>query len=392
MAKISVGVGSSKTSGAEAARAALAGCSGLPPAAALVFSAYRGVDHYAVLKGVRDALPGVPLAGGTTFGEISGPELLEGSTVVWLLAGKGLSASTGLGKGMGRDPFAAGAQAAREARAAFKGEPKLFLIFYETQAGDPKLAVEGAKSVLGKSFPIVGAGTGSGLIMEQNPFSKQFCGAQVLGGCFTGLLMGGDFSFSCAYSHGGHLVSPAFTITEADRNVVRKLDGRPALDVFEEALDLKLGLGGLSYLDVHLAVVEPDIPETTTIRALWGASASERTLYCGNPVDAGMQVRFAQVRAETILSRQKETVAGAVRALGRKPVGALCIDCYGRKMTLGARDMIGEELGLIREEAGLVPMGGLYSGSETAVLGWGTAERESRYCHQSTAVVLFGES
>ena len=271
-------------------------------------------------------------------------------------------------------------------------KPKLFLIFYETQMGDPDRAVEGAKSVLGRDFPIVGAGTGSGLMMEQNPFSKQFCGGEVLGGCFAGLLLGGDFAFSCGFSHGGTAISKEFVLTRTRGNVVVELDGRPALDVFEETLGLKLGSRGLGYLDIQLAVQEPRHPGLDTIRALWGADVKQRTLYCGNVIDEGLRVKLSQVRADVTLQRQKAAMDKARAQLGGPVAGTLCIDCYGRKLTLGAQQLIGAELRLIFEAAGKGPLAGLYSGSECVVLDWGGKDPESRYCHQSTSFVLFGES
>ncbi|MEK7858113.1 MAG: FIST N-terminal domain-containing protein [Elusimicrobiota bacterium] len=397
MSPLKVGVGASsgadsRQAGQAAARQALAGCAGLPPAGAVVFSGYHGLDHGELLAGVREVLGHTPLVGGTTFGEIAGPELSEGSVVVWLLAGRAVRAAVGLGTGVAKDAFAAGAQAAKAALRCLPEKPKLFLIFYETQMGDPDRAVEGAKSVLGRDFPIVGAGTGSGLMMEQNPFSKQFCGGEVLGGCFAGLLLGGDFAFSCGFSHGGTAVSKEFVLTKTRDNVVVELDGRPALDVFEETLGIKLGARGLGYLDIQLAVQEPRHPGLDTIRALWGADVKQRTLYCGNVIDEGLRVKLSQVRADVTLQRQKAAMAKARAQLGGPVAGTLCIDCYGRKLTLGAQQLIGTELRLIFEAAGKGPLAGLYSGSECVVLDWGGKDPESRYCHQSTSFVLFGES
>lgn len=397
MSRLQVGVGAaraedSRKAGQAAAHQALAGCAGLPPACAIVFSGYHGLDHAELLSGVREVLGHTPLVGGTTFGEIAGPELSEGSVVVWLLAGASVRAAAGLGLGMAKDAFAAGAAAAQAALRSLPEKPKLFLIFYETQMGDPDRAVEGAKSVLGRSFPIIGAGTGSGLIMEQNPFSKQFCGGEVLGGCFAGLLLGGDFAFSCGFSHGGTAISKEFVLTKTRDNVVMELDGRPALDVFEETLGLKLGSRGLGYLDIQLAVQEPRRPGQDTIRALWGANTKERTLYCGNAIAQGLRVRLSQVRADVTLKRQESAMAKARSQLGGPVAGTLCIDCYGRKLTLGAQQLIGTELRLIFEAAGRRPLAGLYSGSECVMLDWGGPDPESRYCHQSTSFVLFGES
>lgn len=398
MPSLIVAVGSSRgrdsrRAGAEAALRAREGLAGAPAAAALVFAGYRGMDHAALLAGVREVLGTTPLAGGTTFGEIEGGRLLEGSVVVWALGGAGLLARTGLGAGMAADSRACGAMAARRALEGFAGaQPRLFLVFYETQMGDPGQAIEGAKDVLGRGFPVIGAGTGSGVIMETSPFSKQFLDSEVLGGCFTGLLLGGDFAFACGYSHGGTAVTPDMELTYARENVILELDGRPALDVFEEALGVRLGARGLSYLDVHLAVQEPERPGVDTLRALWGANVGERTLYCGNRIDSGLRVRLAQVRPDVILARQAQSMAEARRLLGRKPAGALCFDCYGRKLTLGAHGLIGKELDLIHQAAERSPMGGLYSGSETAHLGFGRPGAESRYCHQSTAFVLFAGS
>src|SRR5581483_951159 len=116
MALVAVGVGetgSAAERGAAAARRALDGLAGRKPAAAVVLSAYHGLDHHAALAQVRALLGPTPLVGGTTFGEIVGARHLEGSVVVWLLAGDDVRAAEGLGLGMAADSFAAGAESAR---------------------------------------------------------------------------------------------------------------------------------------------------------------------------------------------------------------------------------------------------------------------------------------
>ncbi len=84
-----------------AARQALAAISTCPVAAVMVFAA-ASYDLPAVLRGIRAVLPGVPLFGATTAGEICVTSLQQ-SVVVTILASAYLKVSCGVGRNVSAD-------------------------------------------------------------------------------------------------------------------------------------------------------------------------------------------------------------------------------------------------------------------------------------------------
>lgn len=373
--------------GQELARSALAQVA--QPACGLLFSPYKGIDHARLSAGIHAAWTGGPIVGGTTYGAIHGAKLEEESVLLMALGGD-LAAAAGIGKGMGKDAFAAGRQAALQALNGLNGaRPRVFIMFHEPQMGQGWRLVEGAQSVLGKDFPILGGGTGTGMIMEQSPLSKQFLGTKVYSGTCTGLLLAGDFSLALGSSNGAKRVTEAFTLTKAQDNVLVEFDGKPALDVMEKALGVEYGSCGvaLSAFYITCGMIESD-DESFTVMGLWGASCKKRVLYCGTPIQQGARYCFVKSNPESILEDTRLSVQAAVASLGgRTPRAAVCFDCYGRKLQLGAHGLIDQELRHILDALSPAPLAGMYSGSEIIA----HKGRPSRYAHGTTVFAILAD-
>jgi len=77
-----------------------------PPGVLFVFAA-MSYDHRALLWGIEEAVPGVPMVGGTTAGEIAFGGVSESSVVVLAIASGALEFATGIGQDVSRDEKAA---------------------------------------------------------------------------------------------------------------------------------------------------------------------------------------------------------------------------------------------------------------------------------------------
>ncbi|MBI4248095.1 MAG: FIST C-terminal domain-containing protein [Elusimicrobia bacterium] len=363
------------------------------PRCLLAFSPYHGVDHRKLLRGIRMEAGDCPLVGGTTYGGISGAVLTEASIVLMALGGD-IQAAAGYAGGLAKDSFEAGRQAAQMALSRLGGpKPKLFILMHEPQMGIPVKILEGAQSVLGAGFPIIGGGTGTGVIMEQSPMSIQFMGDKALAGCCVGLLLAGDFEFSCGFSHGGTPISRPFTLTKTRGNILVELDHRPALDVMEEAFNVQYHPVDIPFSNYNLACsLMEEGTEDFTLFGIWGANAQERTLYCGTPIIEGAKYRFVTVEPDSLLNQTREGVLKALKSLKADKVkGTLCFDCYGRKLQLGAHGLIDQELKIIHELLGKNPLAGMYSGSEIDFLNSQPMRSFSRYGHASTSFAVFAD-
>ncbi len=382
--------GSASTQAAELWKGATANLSA-PPRALILFSPFSGKEHLGVVAELSRLSGGCPLIGGTTYGAILGSSLEEEAHVLLALSGD-IRAGLGLGTGLAHDAFAAGRSAAQRAAAALEGPGKLLILFHEPQMGDCARLVDGVRSVLGENFPVVGGGTGTGLIMEQSPVSKQFLGTRVLAGGCAAMLLGGEFRLSFGFSHGAVAVGKPFTLTKAKGNILVELDGRPALEVLEETLGVACSSGlPFSAFSVSCGKLEEGFEEFP-LMGFWGADRARKTVLCGTPIQEGRRYVFVRTRSDSILEDTRRAAREAARAL--KPSTArlaLVFDCYGRKIQLGSQGLIQAELKALAEAAGSAPLVGMYSGSEIGVLKGPGGRGVSRYTHASTAFVVLGD-
>jgi len=357
------------------------------PRALILFSPYHGVDHSSLLKELADRSNDTPLIGGTNYGSILGTDCRDRELVLWALGGD-VQASVGTGRNLARDAKEAGRACARGALSAGRKDAKLFVLIHEPQAGSPPELAEGALEELGE-IPMIGGGSGTGFVMEQNPLSKQFAGRTALAGAAAGLLLRGDFQVSCGFSHGGRPIGKPWTLTKTRRNILVEIDGKPALDALEEALDAPFSRSCMSFITIGCALLEPGMKESVQY-GLWGASPAERALFCGTPLPEGARYQFIRIDSENLLADQKLAAARALKALGRPASGALVFDCYGRRLHLDPRGLLKAELAAIAAAFGGIPTAGMYSGSELAVVDAGLKSAGSRYGHGCSSFAVLG--
>ena len=104
-----IAVGSSNDADAErAGSSAATQAMGAPDACLLLVFAWDEYDLEALLKGVGDVAPGVPLIGCSTAGEISAAGAQDSSVVIVGLGGDGLQAATSYQEGASEDLRGAG--------------------------------------------------------------------------------------------------------------------------------------------------------------------------------------------------------------------------------------------------------------------------------------------
>jgi small ligand-binding sensory domain FIST len=224
--------------------------------------------------------------------------------------------------------------------------------------------------------------------------------AQIAGGVFQGGLCGVGFGHDVALlsrvTQGCQPVGPVRRITAAERNVVTRLDGEPALDCLlrdlgvapdqpRQALpQLRATLVGLSDAR-HAALSRPGQFGTDTwVRHLIGLDPGQRGVAVAELVTPGMQLAFckrdmqaarrdlvricSEIREE--LAPEMLVVEGAPADTGPPPdpaeriAGALYVSCTGR----GGPHFGGPsaELQILRHALGDVPLVGFFAGGEIA--------------------------
>jgi small ligand-binding sensory domain FIST len=223
----------------------------------------------------------------------------------------------------------------------------------------------------------------------------------VFEGGLSGVAFGSEVTLVSRVTQGCQPVGPVRRVTEADRNVVTKLDGRAALDCVLEDLgvdenDPRTALPALRQTFVGLSDGGADalsragqFGTDTRVRHLIGFDPSRRGVAIGDTAQNGMQLTFcrrdmeaarrdlvricAEIREEL---EPEELPLEAALALSRdaqpmpaprgpeRIAGAVYISCAGRGGPhFGAPSA---ELAIVRHALGDVPLVGFFAGGEIA--------------------------
>ena len=244
---------------------------------------------------------------------------------------------------------------------------------------------------------------GDGYIRGQGRASGVFHGG------LSGVAFGADVRLVSRVTQGCLPVARSHVITEAERNVVYRLDGEPALDVLLRELDVTLEQPQPALDAVRATLAGLVDPQDVAADAAGGGQAIGRTGNFGNDVrvrhivgldpprggvaladrvEPGMQLAFcrrnvqaaradlmricAEIREELEseeLPLTAASVPGGLDAEAAKPaaqriVGAVYVSCSGRGGPhFGAPSA---ELQIVRHALGDVPLVGFFAGGEIA--------------------------
>jgi small ligand-binding sensory domain FIST len=183
-------------------------------------------------------------------------------------------------------------------------------------------------------------------------------------GGLSGVLFTDAVGIQTSLSQGCSPIGPHRRITEAQRNVLVQLDGRPALDVFKEDIGEILArdiakVGG--YIFAGLPIPGSDTGDYL-VRNLVGVDISQRLLAIGDLVEEGQELMFCRRDANTAREDLSRMLARLKTRLSGPPRGGIYVSCLGRGTNLFGEDS--EELKQIRDELGDFPLVGFYANGE----------------------------
>ncbi|MBS0390495.1 MAG: FIST C-terminal domain-containing protein [Proteobacteria bacterium] len=223
----------------------------------------------------------------------------------------------------------------------------------------------------------------------------------VLSGGLSGVAFGHQVDLVSRVTQGCQPIGTQLAITEARDNVVLSLDGRPALDVLLDDLDVSLEgdrqtalravratLAGLSDADAPLPQHKGQFDADTRVRHIVGLDVGRGGVALADHVDVGMRLAFchrhvgaaradlvricAEIREELApeLETPQEVSAGSGSVHGgeqipaRRICGAVYVSCSGR----GGPHFGGPsaELKIVRQALGDVPLTGFFAAGEIA--------------------------
>lgn len=226
--------------------------------------------------------------------------------------------------------------------------------------GDP--ATEDMPELIQDMSQKVGSGFLVGGLSSSRSDTFQIANGVLQGG-LSGVVLSDAVAVATRLTQGCAPLGPRHIVTEAQRNILVTLDGRPALDVFRDdigevlARDLRRAA---SFIHAALPVAGSDTGDYL-VRNLVGIDPQHKLLAIGAPVAKGDSVMFCKRDAHSAREDLRRMLASFDPEDGA-PRGALYYACVGR----GAH-MFGEksaEMGIIRDALGDVPLVGFACNGE----------------------------
>lgn len=367
-----------RAAGAGAVRDAMAG-----EAAKLVivFCSDR-YDLTALLVGIAEAAPGVPVVGCSTAGEISGSGPGDDGVVVMALGGPGFTVATAAARGEGPSLRDASAVAAACVERTPADSHRVLLLLADGLAGDQQEVVRGAYQTVGAEVPLVGGCAGDGLKMQA---TSQLHGTDVLDNAVVAAAIASDAPIGIGVRHGWRRVGEPMLVTSSDGNRVHELDDCPALDVYLERLHAPARARTDPAAFTRFALSHPlglSRRSGEEVRFVGGADFDDRSLVCIAQVPRGGQAWIMEGDEDSVLAATDDACREALDALGgRAPLGLLAFDCIARRGVLGDAG-IEREIERISGYAGGAPVAGFYTYGEIA------RRRGITGFHNQTLVVL----
>jgi len=392
----------------------------------LVF-AYASMRHDfgALVSEIHEALGRVPLIGCSTTGEICRGGLLQGGMVVAGLLSDRLTASVGYGRDVYRDPVRAGKEAASMAREKLgdrfevKARNKICLIhtagFTMDKKGVEEDVLPGIRQVLPDDWQILGGSSGDDCKFLK---SRQFASDQVFDDAVALTLISTDHRAAHRMAHGFLPTDRKFKVTDAEDNVVRKIDGKLALDFYADLLALprsklttglnlvrmtdklprslvsfsqKFGLTPQRIMDnipFYTYVAENPFGIKTGTGAFVvkvpKIISSEGYIEFQTRIAPGEELYLMKLDRERTLTASSRAIAEVTQELGTQPSLILLFECCGRYMYM-LKD-IDTLYGKIKESTGADILG-FFSEAEQGVME-GLACQTHNY---STSVLAFAD-
>jgi hypothetical protein len=320
----------SAAAGRSCGRAALAGLAAAPQ----LMVTYLTVNHDqpAFLRGLREAVgPDCVILGCSTQGVVArGVVREEGYAAgVMGLRGEGAHVAGARVTDIHVDSAAKGAALGQALLARLPERPKIAVLHYDPVCGaDMDLFLGGLEAVLG--CPIVGGAAGHFHGPTQTTF--QYFGEEITSRSAVALALAGDFTPEIGCTSGAAAVGIEMTVTRAEGTLLLELDGRPALEVWQEVT----GAGAPSA--EHSAALALGVPVrgATAIgayltRGSFGVDAPRGGVVVQAAIPEGTRVMLQHRTVDDILEGARAMGADLQRRVrGRRVRAAFGFECGAR--------------------------------------------------------------
>jgi small ligand-binding sensory domain FIST len=199
-----------------------------------------------------------------------------------------------------------------------------------------------------------------------------FCGDRVAREGAVVVTLGGGIGLRPLVSQGCEPIGQPWTITDAERNIVKSIGGRPAYQVLAETVggldsDQRERVNGNLLVGLAMDEYRDEFKRGDfLIRNLMGVDPASGMIAIGAEAGVGQTIQF-QIRDAHAADAELRSMLDAAHASGAAPVAALLFACNGRGIGLfGGPD---HDAKTIREVLGPLPLAGLFCNGEIGPVG-----------------------
>ena len=235
------------------------------------------------------------------------------------------------------------------------------------------------KLLMGLDFAYPGSvkigGLASGKI--SNSATALFLTGKVIRSGLVGAAFTGNIAIDTLIAQGCRPIGTPASITEADRNLLQQLDGRPALEYLQELIQtLKPEDQALARHSLFLGIVMTPLKEDPKrgdflIRNLVEVDLQTGSIAIGAFLREGQMVQFHLRGAETSAEDLNLMLSNyLIHKNPRKPEGALLFSCLGRGEHLYG--FPNHDSQVFHSQIGTVPLGGFFCNGEIGAVGGST--------------------
>ncbi len=186
----------------------------------------------------------------------------------------------------------------------------------------------------------------------------------VSSGGVSGLLFDSEVAVITGHTQGCTPIADKHTITACERNIVVEIDGRPALDVFNQdvgdviARDLQRVAG---YIFAALPIRGSDTSDYM-VRNLIGIDTENGLIAIGDLLEPGDELMFCRRDGNSAREDMLRMLEDMRARIDAEPKGAVYYSCLGRGRYQFGDDS--EELRMIRDQLGDIPLVGFFANGE----------------------------
>jgi small ligand-binding sensory domain FIST len=183
-------------------------------------------------------------------------------------------------------------------------------------------------------------------------------------GGISGVSFADSVTVATRLTQGCSPIGPKHAITACQQNVIISLDGRPALEVFQEDIGEALArdlnrVGGQIFAGLPIAGSDTG---DYLVRNLVGIDPANKLIAIGELVQQGGAVMFCRRDTKTANEDMARMLESIRKGMFARPRGGIYYSCLGRGASLFGPNS--EELKMIREALGDFPLVGFFCNGE----------------------------